>query len=101
MSDEEKEPEEVPRRKSLLVQRRTRSTSIGVSSGSSERTRTLRTRAFMSESEKEHRSEEREPLTPEKFRELVEEGARLAEKFDRATRPMRILTPEDWLRRCR
>lgn len=37
----------------------------------------------------------------ETFRRLVEEGQKLAEEFDKVSRPMRILTPEDWLRRSR
>ena len=40
-------------------------------------------------------------LTPERFRELVEEGQRLAKDFDKRSKSMRQLTPEDWARRCR
>lgn len=34
-------------------------------------------------------------LTPERFRMLIEEGARLSRQFDRDTAGMRILTAED------
>jgi hypothetical protein len=38
-------------------------------------------------------------LTPERFRELVEEGAELGRAYDKCTWPMRHITTEDWQRR--
>ncbi len=43
----------------------------------------------------------REPLTPERFRELVEEGAALREAVEKACRPGRIVTADDMSRRSR
>lgn len=40
-------------------------------------------------------------LTPARFRELVEEGQKLAQEFGKRSKSMRQLTPEDWQRRCK
>jgi len=45
--------------------------------------------------------QEREPLTREKFLELVEEGQKLRKEFEARAAPMRQLTWEDWQRRSK
>lgn len=42
----------------------------------------------------DHRRQ-REPLTPERFRELIEEGQKLRARFDKDSAGMRILTHKD------
>jgi len=46
-------------------------------------------------------TKDQRPMTWEKFLELVEEGQQFRKAFEEQEKASRIMTAEDWARRCR